>query len=163
MKAAVIYISIHHGNTKKVAEVIAKALKAKLIDLARINQEDLLKEVPKYGLIGFGSGIYAWQHHLKLLKFVDSLPNINKKAFIFSTKGAGPRASYHGALRKRLLAKGLKIIGEFSCKGWDTFALLSLIGGINKGHPNKEDLMGAKQFAKSLKKAVSSIKARKRR
>ena len=98
-----------------------------------------------------------------LLEFVDNLPNMNKNAFIFSTRGAGPKASYHGALRKRLLAKGLKILGEFSCKGWDTYALLKLFGGINKGHPDKEDLMKAERFAKSLKKASSSIKARKRR
>jgi flavodoxin len=158
MKAIVIYTSIHHGNTKKVAEVIAKALKAKLVDLTKATPN-----ISKYDLIGFGSGIYFYRHHKKLLEFVDNLPCINKKAFIFSTKGAGSAASHHRALRRRLLNKGLKVVGEFSCKGWDTYTLLKLFGGINKGHPDKEDLMKAERFAKSLKKAPSSIKTRKRR
>ncbi|MBD3311858.1 flavodoxin, partial [archaeon] len=31
MKALVIYMSVHHQNTKKVAEAISKELKAKLV------------------------------------------------------------------------------------------------------------------------------------
>jgi hypothetical protein len=42
-------------------------------------------------LIGFGTGIYFGKHHKSLLQFVDSLPLLNTKALIFSTRG--PAAS----------------------------------------------------------------------
>jgi flavodoxin len=80
MKTAIIYKSIHHGNTKKIAEVMAKSLEADLMDLKDANP-DMIKE---YDLIGFGSGIYYYRPHKKLRKFVEGLDNVeNKKAFTF--------------------------------------------------------------------------------
>lgn len=43
-------------------------------------------------------------------------------------------------------------MGEFSCKGFDTFGLFKLIGGISKGHPDKNDLDNAKTFLKELER-----------
>jgi len=151
MKTLVIYASIHHGNTKKVAEAMADVLKAGLITSKEANIRDLFN----YDLIGFGSGIYAYRHHRTLLDLVDRLPVINKKAFIFSTAGM-PNLKYfaHSSLRGRLLKKGFKIIGEFCCKGFDTFGPLKLIGGINKGRPNEKDLKNAANFAKYLEEKV---------
>jgi len=48
-----------------------------------------------------------------------------------------------------LEAKGFKIIGEFSCLGFDT-ALSS--EGINKGKPDKQDLENAETFIESILK-----------
>lgn len=48
MKTAIIYKSIHHGNTKKIAEVMANTLEADLFDLKDFNH-DMIKE---YDLIG---------------------------------------------------------------------------------------------------------------
>ena len=45
-----------------------------------------------------------------------------------------------------------RIVGEFSCKGFDTFGPFKLIGGISKGHPDKNDLDNAKAFFKELEK-----------
>ena len=109
-------------------------------------------KIQKYDLIGFGSGIYFFRHHKNLLKFVDDLPKANKKAFIFSTYGGGSPKFYHEALRKRLMARKFKILGEFSCKGFDTFGPLKLIGGINKGKPDENDLENARKFALKLMK-----------
>jgi flavodoxin len=81
MRTAIIYKSIHHENTKKVAEVMANTLNADLYDLKDFNQ-DMIKE---YDLLGFGSGIYYYKPHKKLRKFVEGLDNVeNKKAFHFS-------------------------------------------------------------------------------
>ena len=65
MKTIIIYQSIHHGNTKKVAEAISKVLKAKLVKLHEVD----VKSLKKYALFGFGSGIYAGKHHKFLLDF----------------------------------------------------------------------------------------------
>lgn len=86
MKTAVIYKSIHHENTKKIAEVLSNALSADLFDLKDF-KEDLIKE---YDLIGFGSGKYFLRPHKKLRKFVEGLDDVeNKNAFAFSTSGDG--------------------------------------------------------------------------
>jgi flavodoxin len=109
----------------------------------------------QYNLIGFGSGIYFGKHHESLLDFVDKLPVMkNKKAFIFSTSGLRKIPFVHDfdkPLRKRLQRKGFDIIGEFSCRGLDTYRATKLVGGVNKGRPDARDLQQAEDFAQSLK------------
>ena len=144
MKTAIIYVSFHHGNTKKVAEVIAKPLDAKLI-----SPQDAVS-LEEFGLVGFGSGVYYWKHHELILNFVDKLPKANgKKAFIFSTSGTGG-TDYHKTLRSKLVEKGFEIIGEFACEGYDTWFILKLFGGKNPGRPNAKDLKDAEDFALEL-------------
>ncbi len=90
MKTLIIYQSIHHDNTEKIAKVMANVLEAKLVK----PQELDISTVAEYDLIGFGSGIYWGKHHKSLLNMVDKLPSQkNKKAFIFSTSGVGKKVS----------------------------------------------------------------------
>ena len=156
MKALIIYISVHHGNTERVAKVMANILDA---DLLQVKQADV-SMLEQYGLIGFGSGIYFGRHHESLLDFVDKLPKLrNKKAFIFSTSGLRKIPFVHNfdkPLRKKLQRKGFDIIGEFSCRGLDTYRATKLVGGVNKGRPNAEDLKQAEDFASGLKNSGAS-------
>jgi flavodoxin len=143
MKTAIIYKSIHHGNTKKIAEVIANTLEADLFDLKDFNQ-DMIKE---YDLIGFGSGKYFLRPHKKLRKFIEDLDDVEgKNAFVFSTSGDGKPM---GWLEKKLSKKGFMVLGEFYCRGFDTYALAKIIyrGNLNKGRPNEEDFKNAQNFA----------------
>ncbi len=145
MKTAIIYKSIHHGNTKKVAEVMAASLEADLMDLKDANP-DMIKE---YDLIGFGSGIYYYRPHKKLRKFVEGLDNVeNKKAFTFITSGNGKPNKW---LNEKLSKKGFEVMDDFVCKGLDTYGPLKLVGGHNKDQPNVEDLKNAENFANNLK------------
>jgi len=149
MKTLIVYVSVHHQNTLKIAKSMAEVLNANLKTPLEIKPEEL----NNYDLIGFGSGIYMWKHHKDLLMFVENLSDIaGKKAFIFSTSGdpRGRKANWHKALRDRLLDKGFNIIDEFNCVGWDNNGLLKIIGGINKGRPNDQDLGNARNFAKDL-------------
>ncbi|AIS33004.1 MAG: flavodoxin family protein [Methanobacterium formicicum] len=148
MKIAIIYKSIHHGNTKKIAEVMAETLKADLFDLKDVNMD----VIGKYDLIGFGSGKYFLRPHKKLRNFVEKMDDVNsKKAFVFSTSGDGKPM---GWLEKNLSKKGFDVLGEFYCKGFDTYAFAKIIhrGGLNKGNPDEKDLENARNFAESLKK-----------
>ncbi len=148
MKTLIVYVSIHHGNTEKIAKVIAKTLKAKLVKPSQLN----IKDISKYDLIGFGSGIFFRKHHRSLLEVVDKIPLLHKNAFIFSTAGMLlPKFLWHNSLRKKLTKKGFKITGEFSCRGWDTFGPFQFFGGLSKGHPNKKDIENARNFAENLK------------
>jgi len=156
LKALIIYISVHHGNTEKVAKVMANILDATLLQVKQADA-DMLEQ---YDLIGFGSGIYFGKHHESLLDFVDKLPVLtNKKAFIFSTSGLRKIPFVHNfdkPLRKKLQRKGLDIIGEFSCRGLDTYRATKLVGGVNKGRPNADDLRQAEDFASGLKNSGES-------
>jgi flavodoxin len=156
MKAIIIYISVHHGNTEGIARVMANTLEAVLLQV-RDTDANMLGQ---YDLIGFGSGIYFGRHHKGLLDFVDKLPTMkHKKAFIFSTSGLRKIPFVHDfdkPLMKKLKRKGFDIIGEFSCRGLDTYRATKLVGGINKGRPNAGDLRQAEYFAESLKNSGAS-------
>jgi len=159
-----VVISIHHNNTVRVANTIAKVLDAQIKKPQEVN----LEELQKYDLVGFGSGIYDAKHHKTLLSFADKLPQVTKRiAFIFSTCGAPAFAidgghvdeyivKFHSPLREKLQSKGYMIFDEFCCAGWNTNSFLKLFGGINKGRPNAEDLKRAEEFANNLKKNVRS-------
>jgi flavodoxin len=150
LKIAIVYVSIHHGNTEKVAKVFAKILNADLKKPEQISPNGLLN----FDLIGIGSGIYFGKHHKSLLEFAEKLPPTNKKAFIFSTNGGNigrmKSENFHKPLRTILTAKGFNIVGEFNSPGFDTYGALKLIGGISKGRPNEEDLRNAESFAANL-------------
>jgi flavodoxin len=101
--------------------------------------------------MGFGSGIYDHNFHQALLRFVETLPTVTKKqAFIFSTCGVGGTRG-HASFKKLLANRGFSVVGDFSCKGWDTNSFFKLFGGINKGRPNEDDLEKARIFAQELK------------
>ncbi|KHD34890.1 flavodoxin [Clostridium acetobutylicum] len=148
MKSIVIYESVHHGNTEKVAKAMAEELSAECIRAQDLN----LEKLKDYDLIGFGSGIFYNKFHKNILKLVGNIGKINgKKAFVFSTSGQG-RESSNKSLSKQLEEKGFKVIGSFACKGFDTFGPLKLLGGIGKGRPDQKDIEEAKKFVLGLEK-----------
>lgn len=106
-------------------------------------------------MIGFGSGIYFGKYHRSLLGFADTLPMLrNKKAFIFSTSGLRKIRFIHDfnkPLKEKLQRKGFDVVGEFSCRGFDTSWAAMIVGGINKGRPNARDLKQAEDFARALR------------
>jgi flavodoxin len=156
MKILIVYISVHHGNTEKVARTMANALAADLIQV----REASAAVLEQYDLIGFGSGIYFGRHHESVLDFVDKLPVLrNKKAFIFSTSGLREIPLVHDfdrSLKKKLQRKGFSVIAEFSCRGLDTYRATRLVGGLNRGRPNAEDLKRAEEFARDLSDSGSA-------
>jgi flavodoxin len=153
MHNLIVVYSYHHGNTKKIAEIMAKEINAQI---AEINEDGTagIKEFADYDLVGFGAGIDSGHHYSQLLQYAEQLPHIDgKKVFIFSTAGIYSEKKMnkdHKKLREILQDKGFNIVGEFSCLGLDTNSVLKLFGGLNKGRPNDEDLHNAKTFAQSL-------------
>jgi flavodoxin len=156
-KTLLVVFSYHHMNTEKVANVFAKVFDAQV----KTPQQTSAGELGDYDFIGFGSGIDSGRHYKELLDFADALPRVaDKKAFIFSTSaiiGVDKVAKDHAALREKLQAKGYVIVDEFACKGYNTNSFLKLIGGMNKGRPNAEDLVHAEEFARSLKQKLKEM------
>jgi flavodoxin len=154
MKTLLICFSYHHKNTAKIASVFANTLNAEIKIPSEVDQNGL----SEYDLVGFGSGIYFGKHHKVLLELVDKLPQVTKrKAFIFSTSGRpGNMIKFHKKLKAKLESKGFDIANEFNCVGPDTYGLIKIMGGLNKGHPNASDLKQAEAFAKSLNQPANA-------
>jgi flavodoxin len=149
---AIVYASVHHGNTQKVADVLSVELSADTFTVAQASGIEL----SQYDLVGVGSGIYFGRHHTSLLELVDRWRTPPRKTFIFSTAGLPIlRWCQHAVLRQRLKAKKCLVLAEFCCRGWDTVGPLWLMGGINRKHPNAKDLQRARDFARQLKESVS--------
>ncbi len=151
MKTLIICMSVHHGNTKKVADRMASVLDADVLTPMDVADAAL----KKYDLVGFGSGIYFGKHHRSLSSFVDKLPDMKgKKAFVFSTSGWGDfffNRMLSSGFQDQLRKKGFMVLGNFACPGWDTFGMFSWFGGLSRGRPDEKDLLKAEEFAKKLK------------
>ena len=142
-----VLVSKHHGNTRRIAEAIAEVLPARILSPDEARQIDL----STYPLVGFGSGIYYARHDRALLDLATEASALPQNAFVFSTAGSPfLRRWFHQALRKRLERRGVKILGDFTCQGWDSYGPLAWIGGIFRNRPNAQDLERARDFARTL-------------
>jgi flavodoxin len=149
-KILVIYESIHHGNTEKVAKKISNELDADLIKASEVQQ------LGEYDVIGLGSGTYLGRHHRNILKLIND-DFKGREVFIFST-GAYPmfRHFYHLELRYKLKHAGADVLGEFGCKGFTTYGPYGLLGGSNKGRPTESDMRHLKSFCRDLRSFLNS-------
>lgn len=148
MKSLIIYESVHHGNTEKIGKTIAEELNGDIVRISSVNKNTL----NEYELIGFGSGIYYGKLHKNIFDFINGLKIVyNKKAFVFSTSGQG-KIKYNKLAEEKLKEKNFEVIGSFTCKGYDTFGPLKLLGGIAKNRPDSSDFQKAKDFAQELLK-----------
>jgi len=159
---AIFCVSIHHGNTLKIARTISEVLSAEILKPEDMDPADAVK---RYDLIGLGSGIYYGRPHKLLLEFAERLPRASgKPVFIFSTSGL-PKVpllhDYHKPLIGVLRKRGFRIIGEFTCRGYNTHGILRSLGGMNKGRPSHADLEKAKRFAEEVFSLLEQEKPRK--
>ncbi len=146
MKTLIIYVSLHHGNTKKVADAMAAELQCQ----ALIPEQADMNTLTEYDLLGFGAGLYFGPHHQSMLDFARALPTMSRQAFVFSPRGSWRVGRAHEPLKQLLRDRGLRVIGEFSCRGFDTVGPLKYIGGVARGRPNAQDLADARAFARKL-------------
>ncbi|MFN8706830.1 MAG: flavodoxin family protein [Planctomyces sp.] len=143
----IICESVHHNNTRLIADTLAEELSGTVHSVEKARTVDL----SECDLLGLGSGIYFGRHDRSLLELVETWPSRPCRVFIFSTAGLPfLRWCQHYALRRRLVRRGFEVIGEFCCRGWDTVGPLWLMGGINRRHPNAKDLARARAFGRQL-------------
>ena len=145
MKTAVFYHSYHHGNTKKILEAMAQQGQMELVDATSV--EDFSPDT--YDILGFASGIYGFSVHSSVIQLARKILPPSKPTFFVYTYG-GAKGGGAKAMEEIAQAKGCPVLGEFSCKGYDTFGPFRLVGGIAKGHPNPRDLEKARTFYREL-------------
>lgn len=151
MKIAVCCYSRHHGNTRKVLEAMAQEGGLELIDVTARRAVRL----EEYDCIGFASGIYGFAFHQAVTQFARQyLPEGKPVFFVYTygiTKGTGAKAEAEIA-RER----GCPVLGEFGCRGFDTFGPFRLMGGIAKGHPDARELEDARRFYRELRQRAGA-------
>lgn len=146
MKSIVIFESIHHGNTEKIVNEFIDVLNCESISASEVYKIKL----DNFDVIGLGSGIYLGKHHKNILNIAETMDLKGKSIFVFSTSGSG-KIKYNSKLINILKDKNVNVVGNFSCKGYDTYGFFKYIGGISKGHPNEKDIENARRFAEKIK------------
>lgn len=145
MKTAICYYSRHHGNTRKVLEAMAQGNDIDLIDVT----SRAAVHLEAYDAVGFASSIYYSKFHESVASFARQYLPEGKNVFFVYTCGS-KRDGYTKAIAEAVTAKCANILGEYGCRGYDTFGPFKLVGGIAKGHPNADELQKAKEFYRSI-------------
>ncbi|MFJ5264710.1 flavodoxin family protein [Streptomyces sp. NPDC088387] len=148
MKAVIVCASVSHGNTRRVADSMARVLRAKVVPPEEADPAELAGA----DLVGFGSGVFYGRLHPRLTDCVKALPAGRARVFVFATSGLPelPPAPFTRPVARLLEGKGFEVAGTFTCRAFDTWAPFKLVGGINKHRPNDTDLAAARAFAERL-------------
>lgn len=140
MKSIIIYESTHHGNTKKIVDAITQKHNAEAVSI----EDAESVELSGYDMVGLAAGIAFGKFYKRMEEFAAKIPS-GKRAFLLYTCG-NPSGGYVKSITKTLESNGVKVMGSYGCRGYDTYGPFKLVGGIAKGHPTEEEIDGAVAF-----------------
>lgn len=131
----VVYFS-KGGNTKKVADAIAKGASVPAVSVEQFNAYEAMD------ILFVGASIYAGNIDGKLRTFLTSLKPSQVKTVVLFGTSAGKKTALQ-EVKAILKPNGIDVLNdEFHCKG--SFLL------ANRGRPNEEDLRQAEAFARKI-------------
>ena len=134
MKTAVRYYT-KTGNTKRLAEAVAKAIGAEALPLSSPIEEPV-------DILFLGNSYYAFSIDPEVREFIRKLDR-NKVGRIVNFGSAAMLNSTYKKVKAEADKVGIAMDErEFHCRGE--------FKGIHKGRPNEEDLKNAAQFAKTI-------------
>ena len=134
MKVAVRYYT-KTGNTKRLAEAVAKAVGVEALPLSSPIEEPV-------DILFLGNSYYAFSIDPEVRKFIQLLP-ADKVGRIVNISSAAMLNSTLKKVKAEAAKRGIAVDDrEFHCKGE--------FKGIHKGRPNSEDLAAAAEFAKTF-------------
>ncbi|MCR4556566.1 MAG: flavodoxin [Saccharofermentans sp.] len=127
------------GNTKRLAEAIAKELGVEALPIdTPINE--------KVDVLLLGNSYYAFTIAPEVSTFVSGLSK-DKVGMIINFGTAAMMKSTYKKVRSVASTVGIPVLDkEFHCKGE--------FKGMNKGRPNEDDLNAAREFARNIKKEM---------
>ena len=134
MRFAVRYYT-KTGNTKRLAEAVAKAVGVEALPLSSPIEEPV-------DILFLGNSYYAFSIDPEVRKFIQLLP-ADKVGRIVNFGSATMLNSTLKKVKAEAAKRGIAVDDrEFHCKGE--------FKGIHKGRPNSEDLAAAAEFAKTF-------------
>ena len=143
MKIEIVYASYHHNNTEKVVLELERRLKEYEHGVVLNNvTKELVIHDETFDFTIFASGIYYFGFHKNIYKYLESLQKqVRGPAFVFYTAGA-LTDNFLNKIIKKVEDKGYDVVGTHGMLGFDTYGPYKLVGGLNKGRPDKEDISG---------------------
>ena len=124
------------GNTKRLAEAIAKELGVEALPISEAIEEPV-------DILFLGNSYYAFNIDPEVKAFVGSLDK-NKVGKIVNFGSAAMLNSTYKKVKAEADKVGIPMdVNEFHCKGE--------FKGIHKGRPNQDDIDAAVQFVKQYK------------
>ncbi len=134
MKVAVRYYT-KTGNTKRLAEAVAKAVNAEALPISTPIEEPV-------DILFLGNSYYAFSIDPEVRDFIRSL-DAGKVGKIVNFGSAAMLNSTWKKVKAEADKKGIRMDErEFHCKGE--------FKGIHKGRPNEADLKAATEFTKKI-------------
>lgn len=134
MKTAVRYYT-KTGNTKRLAEAVAKAVGAEALPLSSPIEEPV-------DILFLGNSYYAFSIDPEVREFIRKLDR-NKVGRIVNFGSAAMLNSTYKKVKAEADKAGIPMDErEFHCRGE--------FKGIHKGRPNAADLVAAAEFAKTI-------------
>ena len=134
MKTAVRYYT-KTGNTKRLAEAVAKAIGAEALPLSSPIEEPV-------DILFLGNSYYAFSINPEVREFIRKLDR-NKVGRIVNFGSAAMLNSTYKKVKAEADKAGIPMDErEFHCRGE--------FKGIHKGRPNAADLVAAAEFAKTI-------------
>ena len=144
-RTVIIYASKHHGNTYKLVKAISEKYDIDQFDAENLHSMDL----SPYDLIGFASGIDFGKFYPSVEQFLkDNLPENKKVFFLYTCAKKNPKFTEN--IKREALKRGAVIMGEYGCRGYNTYGPWKVIGGMNKNHPSQQELEEAIHFYEVL-------------
>jgi len=145
LRTVIVYRSKHHGNTKKLVDAIVTAHpEIDTIDVGALGKNEY-PDLSPYHVIIMASGIYYGNFDKDLLRVADHCLRNGDKVVGLMTYGG--QAKFNGRdLDGVCRMKFANLLCMYGCPGFDTYGPFKLVGGMNKGRPNQEDIDGAVAF-----------------
>ena len=144
-KTVIVYASKHHGNTYKLVKAISDRYEIAMIDATKETSANL----QEYDIIGFASGIDFGKFYLEIENFARQNLPFQKEVFFLYTC-AMERDGFTDVIKEIALEKDAVILGEYGCKGYNTYGPWKLIGGMNKSHPTENEIQTCINFYEKL-------------
>ena len=133
MRTIILYASRHHGNTKKLVDAIVEAHpEIDTLDVKALGKNEY-PDLHEYHLIGVGTGIY------------------------YSEIDGGKNKWYGKDIDGICRMRQAIFMGVYGCPGFDTWGPFKLTGGVQKGHPNAEEIKGAVDFFDKIEDEYGDI------
>jgi len=143
----IVVFSSKGGNTQKVAQEIAQELNCKAIKLSEVSDFSKI-QLRDYGLVFLGTWVRGGHASPEMVKFLEQLdlPDNKRNFALFMTWAGGGKSDAWTFMKVKdlLQTKTQKLYSDYyKCLG-KTF------GFARKGHPNSEELNGARNWAKNV-------------
>lgn len=145
MKTAIVYHSFHHENTEKLVQSFLDGID--IIPAKKVGDINLAE----YDLVGFASGIYGGRFAAEIDEVIKQhSPELKRVFLVYTSHSDNPK--YGKKMKAMLQELDIKVVGIFSCRGYNTFGPFKLVGGTNKGRPDENDLREYREFMEGLVK-----------